>query len=259
MFHYATAVRWMGAAILVAALAIDSAHAASSILIWPVNPVIAAEEKATALWLENRGASAVHLQVRVVGWKQTGNENVYSDQRDVLGTPPIMKIEAGQRQLVRLTRMSEVAAGSESAYRIIVDEIPTEESLAEGASGPAVNFQMRYSVPLFVEGAGFASKKAAGAANQAVAAPELVLRVVRSSGKAALEVRNIGALHARLAEVEFVAADGKKSAVSDGLLGYVLPGATMVWPLKDGVKASATLRAKLNEIQEPVQLSVAVP
>lgn len=30
-------------------------RAASSVLIWPINPQIEAEQKAAALWLENRG------------------------------------------------------------------------------------------------------------------------------------------------------------------------------------------------------------
>ncbi len=37
---------------------------------------------------------------------------------------------------------------------------------------------------------------------------------------------------AQLADVAFVDGNGKRSEIAAGLLGYVLPGATMHWPLK---------------------------
>lgn len=41
------------------------AGAATSVLIWPIDPVLEADQKAGALWLENRGTAPANLQVRV--------------------------------------------------------------------------------------------------------------------------------------------------------------------------------------------------
>jgi len=46
----------------------QSALAASSILIWPIDPVLEADQQASALWLENRGDTPANLQVRVFAW-----------------------------------------------------------------------------------------------------------------------------------------------------------------------------------------------
>lgn len=80
------------------------AQAASSVLIWPIDPVLEADQQASALWLENRGSETANLQIRVFAWSQSGFNDQYQNQRDVIGSPPVAKIEPGQKQLVRLTR-----------------------------------------------------------------------------------------------------------------------------------------------------------
>ena len=59
---------------LVCLLGQASAMAQSSVMIWPLDPVIEEDQRASELWLENRGAQAVSLQVRVLGWSQNGRE-----------------------------------------------------------------------------------------------------------------------------------------------------------------------------------------
>ena len=110
---------------LVALLRRGQAQAASSVLIWPIDPVLEADQQASALWLENRGTETANLQIRVFAWSQSGFDEQYQNQRDVIGSPPVAKIEPGQKQLVRLTRTREVPPGQELAYRIIIDEIPS--------------------------------------------------------------------------------------------------------------------------------------
>ena len=45
-------------------------QAASSVLIWPIDPVLEADQQASALWLENRGTETANLQIRVFAWSQ---------------------------------------------------------------------------------------------------------------------------------------------------------------------------------------------
>src|ERR1700761_1881242 len=88
---------------LLAAAPLAQAHAAAVVL-WPVDPTIAAGQTATALWVENRGAQPVTLQVRSLGWSQTGGEDQYDRQDEVVTSPPIANVAPGKRQLIRVIR-----------------------------------------------------------------------------------------------------------------------------------------------------------
>ena len=212
----------------------QSAQAASSILIWPIDPVLEADQQASALWLENRGDTPANLQIRVFAWNQEGFDDKYQNQRDVVGSPPVATIQPGQKQLIRLTRAKTFPAGEEHAYRIIIDEIPMPLPPSEAGSNKAaaaVRLQMRYSVPLFAYGAGLWSKPDASRPRDPSGAglPQLSGRAVKVDGKPYVEVVNRGAVHARLTEAALKLGAQSKPVV-DGLLGYVLPGATMRWP-----------------------------
>ena len=148
---------WVAGLVGWVVLGAGQVQAASSVLIWPIDPVLEADQQASALWLENRGNETANLQIRVFAWSQGGFDEQYQNQRDVIGSPPVAKIEPGQKQLVRLTRTREVPPGQELAYRIIIDEIPAaapETPAADGKTAAAIRFQMRYSVPLFAYGTG---------------------------------------------------------------------------------------------------------
>ena len=225
------------------------AHAASSVLIWPIDPVLEADQQASALWLENRGTETANLQIRVFGWSQNGYEEQYQNQRDVIGSPPVAKIEPGQKQLVRLTRTKDVPPGQELAYRIIIDEIPSAQppSAEGGKTAAAIRFQMRYSVPLFAYGAGLWSKEDSTRQRdpKGIGLPQLTWRTVAVDGRPYVEVRNQGAVHARLTDVA-IKQGGQNKPLAEGLLGYVLPGAVMRWPAPGGLTGDSALQVRVN-------------
>lgn len=213
-----------------------------SLLIWPVDPVIASDARAAALWLENPGKAPITLQVRVYAWTQDGGDNAYAPQDAIWGTPPIVTIAPGGKQLVRLTRTLPTPAQTEQSFRVVVDEIPVSSPTA--ASGAAVAFRMRYSLPLFAYGEGLARPQNSDP-RATSKLPQLAWRVQDGSGQRYLEIRNLGSTHARLTDVAF--GDGAShSALAKGLLGYVLPGATMRWPLPTATVAGPELVAAIN-------------
>lgn len=226
-----------------------SAQAASSVLIWPIDPVLEADQQASALWLENRGTETANLQIRVFGWSQSGFEEQYQNQRDVIGSPPVAKIEPGQKQLVRLTRTKDVPPGQELAYRIIIDEIPSAQPPAAegGKTAAAIRFQMRYSVPLFAYGAGLWSKEDSTRPRdpKGIGVPQLSWRTVAVDGRPYVEVRNQGAVHARLTDVA-IKQGGQSKPLAEGLLGYVLPGAVMRWPAPGPLASESALQVRVN-------------
>ncbi|MET3054306.1 molecular chaperone [Pseudomonas alkylphenolica] len=224
-------------------------QAATSVLIWPIDPVLEAGQKAGALWLENRGDAPANLQVRVFAWRQGEFDDQYQAQREVIGSPPVANIAPGQKQLIRLTRTGTSPVGQEQAYRIIIDEIPPALSAANNADKPqaAIRFQMRYSVPLFVYGEGLRGKVDASgqSGDNGVGKPALSWRQVSVQGKPYVEIRNRGPVHARLTDV-VVQQGGQSRPLVDGLLGYVLPGASMRWPAPQTLTAASVLKGRVN-------------
>lgn len=219
-----------------------TAQSPGSLLIWPISPVIEGDAPAAALWLENPGKAPITLQIRIFAWTQQNGEDLYGEQKDILGTPPILSIEPGQRQLIRLTRLVPPPGVPEKPYRVIVDQIPTADAAAtpSGTQGAAVTFRMRYSLPLF------SLAKTGDGGKKAVPPPPQLGWKTGSDGQGRyIEIRNSGTGHARLSDVAF-SRTGKRSGLGEGLFGYVLPGATMRWPLPEGMDAQGVLTATLN-------------
>lgn len=230
------------AAALVWGLSMGTAYAAATILLWPIDPWLSADRNATELWIENQGSSTTTMQVRIVRWRQEGGFERYQAQQDVVASPPILRIEKGQKQLIRLIRQAATPAGVEQAYRIIVDEIPQPENDQEPQIG--LKLQMRYSIPLFVYGQGITTYSTG--AHAALTDPsKLSWRVVRDSEGPAVEVRNSGDVHVRLSKVS-LRQNGQQHSLADGLLGYVLPGEFRRWPLPAGVRQPTELSASIN-------------
>ncbi|AZC24265.1 fimbrial biogenesis chaperone [Pseudomonas sessilinigenes] len=224
---------WLLAGLL---LLCGQAQAASAVLIWPVNPAIEADQGATALWLENRASQPVTLQVRVLAWTQEQFQDLYRSQQAVIPSPPFVTVEAGRRQLIRLIRLGAVPSVSEQAYRVLIDEVPDGSEPAPKQAGLALQFQMRYSIPLFISGAGIWTQPRADLDRDPASAtrPQLAWRLVEEGGQRYLQVRNDGAVHARLSRVRWEGG-GRSLPLLDGLLGYVLPGQQMRWLLPPGL------------------------
>lgn len=236
-------------ACVLALFASASTQAATSVLIWPIDPVLEADQKAGALWLENRGTTPANLQVRVFAWRQGDFDDQYQAQREIIGSPPVANIAPGQKQLIRLTRTGVSPVGQEQAYRIIIDEIPQALPAAGDADTPqaAIRFQMRYSVPLFVYGQGLWGKPDASGQRDpgGVGKPALSWRQVSVQGRPYVEIRNTGPVHARLTDV-VLQQGGQHTPLVEGLLGYVLPGASMRWPAPQALTAATVLKGRVN-------------
>ncbi len=209
---------------------IPVAHAANSLMIWPIDPAINPEDKASELWLENRGNATTIMQVRIFSWLQVGGQEQYQTQQQVVASPPMVRLEPGQKQLVRLIKQTPPEAGREMSYRVVLDEIPTPRTPGENQAG--LTFQMRYSVPLFVYGNGVTSDSAK---------PQLSWQQIDSGGRRWLELTNRGNGHARLSNVT---VGGRR--LGNGLFGYVLANSSNRWPLTSSV--SGELSAEVNKV-----------
>lgn len=186
---------------------------------------IAAGRPAEAIWLTNPGQAAVPVQVRVFRWDQHDGNEKLAPTEELIVSPSQVVIAPGQRQLIRILREGEAPA-TEISYRILVDELVGLGPAEEQPKG--LQFRLRYSIPVFV------APQIAPPAASTEAGPRLVaaLRRDATSQASMLEIDNEGHGRARLAEVSLVAPGKAPVELSPGLLGYVLSGQSMRWPVE---------------------------
>ncbi|MDR2333338.1 MAG: molecular chaperone [Burkholderiaceae bacterium] len=204
---------------------------AAGLQVTPITLQIPINRQAEGIWLINTGQEPLSAQVRAFQWTQKNSEDLLAPTNNLTISPPLIEIPPGGRQLVRVLRTgSPPAVGTEASYRLIVDELPTETKEQNQAdanvhrkSGHAygMKFLMRYSVPVFI---GDATEESIRSVNK-----DLHWSITRERESWALEVSNAGSIHAQLADVAAVGAEGQTMLINKGMLGYVLPGSTMRW------------------------------
>jgi fimbrial chaperone protein len=211
---------------------------ASGLQVAPIGLEFTPASPAQGLWLTNTGDAPLHAQVRVQHWSQVNGKDELTSTQAMLASPPMLALEPGGRQLVRVIRTGgSTASGSEDAFRVLIDELPQPDR----PQASSVEYVLRYSVPVFVAPA--APVDPAGIAGTLRATLE------HDAQGYALRVRNDGARHAQLSDVGLIGADGAQIVLAPGLLGYVLPGMTMRWPLsldEKALGADMQLKARVN-------------
>lgn len=207
---------------IIAGLLLSSGLAvASGLQVSPISLSLQARETASGLTLSNSGNDIMHAQVRVHEWLQDEQGDQLTPSRGLLASPPMIELKPGEKQLIRIIRAKAPPQGTgavEAAYRILVNEIPVKS--VNQTTG--LQFAMSYSLPVFVQPVGVTKTS-----------PQLQWSThLQPDGKEIkLRVSNIGNGHAKLSTLSFVDTAGNSTVINSGLLGYVLPGATMNWTL----------------------------
>ena len=234
-------VRCFQTVALVVATLWSTASVAASLQVSPVVLDLHAAQAAAELWLSNVGPGPLQAQARVFRWTQENGEDVLIPADDMVASPPMIVIQPGQQQMVRIVR---VGAGMnpppvQAAYRVVLDELP----LQSGAQG--VQFVLRYSIPIFVS----APQAASDGETQNSSPPALEWSLRRAGGDVFLTATNPDSAHAKLTEVNFSPRTGHAITLGDGLYGYVLPRATRHWKVTEhrAVTAGGTLNALVND------------
>src|SRR5690625_7331599 len=101
---------------------------ASTLLIWPVYPLIESDQNSTALWVENRGNQSVFIQLRVFAWEQRDNQDLTIEQNNIVGSPPMVEIEPGARQLIRIVTKHTTPEYTDTDWRALLDDQPNMTS-----------------------------------------------------------------------------------------------------------------------------------
>lgn len=209
--------------------------------IWPLNPQLELkpstnnvnqQANSALLFLDNGMVSNTRYQVRVFRWSQANNQDVYQDQSEVQPQPPIIDFSSGGKQVIRLLNTNQDNSSNiERSYRLIIDEIPNDESNTQSG----VKFRMRLVVPFFVYPATIDKKLIDGISGIPEKISPASWKIIQQKGQQLLEIKNLGNVHLRLSDV-FFSRKGSTGAiykVNHGLLGYVLAQQTMQFPLKN--------------------------
>jgi fimbrial chaperone protein len=202
---------------------------AASLRVAPTNLELIAPDSAAVLNLSNDAKRPIHVQIRVFEWSQVDGIEQLKPTSDVVASPPSTKLGANAQYVVRVVRVSKAPVRAEESYRIIIDELPDPSRRKAGT----VSLALRYSVPVFFR-------------NPDAAAPKVAWSVSRNGGGLVLTASNTGESRFRLSNLTLT-QNGKKLGNRSGLVGYVLGGATMQWPIGNGKSLSAgsvTLKAQ---------------
>ena len=149
----------------------------------PVSLTLGPGEEATSLWLSNTGRQPLQAQVRLFSWTQDGGGEVLQATRELAVSPPLLEVPPLGRQRVRVVRLAGSTISAETAYRLVVDELPPDSPPAAGGQASL----LRYSIPVFIQ-------------PSAAAKPRLSARIDEdAAGNRLLRLQNSGDRHARVA------------------------------------------------------------
>ncbi|ESZ61358.1 MULTISPECIES: molecular chaperone [unclassified Mesorhizobium] len=222
-------------------LCAGTSHAAS-LRVAPTGLELIAPDSAAVLNLANDDAKRpINVQIRVFAWSQAGGIETLTPTTDVVASPPSTKLGPNAQYVVRVVRVSKAPVRAEESYRVIVDELPDPSRKKAGT----VALALRYSVPVFFRDAD-------------AAAPAVAWSVSRKGGSLVLTASNTGESRLRLSNLSLT-QNGKKLGSRNGLVGYVLGGATMQWPIGSSKSLSAgSVLLKAQSDLGPFDAKVAV-
>jgi fimbrial chaperone protein len=225
-------------------LAAASPSGATSLQISPVRLDLPANAAASKITLRNMGEQGVRAQVRIFKWMQVNGKDQLAETRDVVASPPIIKLEPGKNNVIRVVRTAKRPVAMEEAYRLIVDELPQ----SVGEPGKTISFVLRYSIPVFF------SALDTGKTN-------LTWSVEARGKQTTLVVANTSNKHARITDLAMTLESGKKATFGGGLIGYVLANSTARFTLKQGLKGAAagdTIMIAAQNNDEPIKAAAKV-
>ncbi|MGG6895518.1 fimbrial biogenesis chaperone [Rhizobium sp. BR 315] len=186
---------------------------AASLRVAPTSLELIAPSGTAVLNLANDGDHTINVQVRIFKWSQTGGVERLEPTRDVVASPPSAKMSPNGQYVVRVVRTSKTPVKIEETYRVIVDELPDPKLARSGT----VTLIMRHSIPVFFKRAD-------------IKPAEVSWNLSKQGNSLLLTGRNNGGGRFRLSNLTLTQGSAKIASRS-GLVGYVLGGATMQWPI----------------------------
>jgi fimbrial chaperone protein len=184
----------------------------------PVRIYMTPRDRAVAVTITNEGEEPIVLQADLFTWAQKADgSDELTPTEDLILAPPILKLAAKTRQVVRLARLRPADASHQLTYRMILREIP---EAAGSKDNVQVAIALALSMPVFITPP-LAKYEVACDAKPAPAGTDLDVTCA-----------NTGSAYAQMRDV-LVKAKGGDRALGHFEGGvYVLPGARKIIPVK---------------------------
>ncbi|HVW54927.1 MAG TPA: molecular chaperone [Rhizobiaceae bacterium] len=222
-------------------LAIVPSTDAASLRVAPTTVELIAPDSAATFTLRNEAPRPLNVQIRVFRWIQTNGSEQLEPTSGVVASPPATKLKPNEDYTIRVIRVDKSPVKTEESYRVVVDELPDPSRKRAGT----VNLVVRYMIPVF-----FRNADAGG--------PEVSWQLKRSGGGLELIGRNRGGSRLRLSDLKLTQG-GKTIARRKGLVGYVLGGATMEFPVGRGTRlGGGKVKLSANSAVGPISASVSL-
>ncbi len=217
---------------------------AASLQVAPVLLEVPAPGATATLRVRNTGSEPLNAQIRIFRWKLVNGKDQLIPTKDVVASPPFVRLKPGRHNVVRVVRIAKTPRGPEENYRLLVDELPG----ARQRSGVAVNLLLRHSIPVFFSH----QSRQPHAIEWRVSTTKRGLRVV---------ARNNGDKRLRVSELKIVNGSGKTLASRKGLLGYALGRSTVVWTIparRGGIRPGSRVRIVAKGDNGPIRTKATV-
>lgn len=232
----------IGATFLFVACSLVSSADAASLRVAPTTLELVAPDSASVLDLRNDDKTPLNVQVRVFRWSQENGVERLEPTSDVVASPPAVQLQPKTDYVVRVVRVTKAPVKSEESFRVVVDELPDPSRRKAGT----VSLIVRHVLPVFFRDAD-------------APAPNVSWSVSRSGKGLILVAHNSGGSRLRIADFTILEG-GKRIAGQKGLLGYVLGGATMKWPIAanghlPGRPATLQATSDSGQFNAPVAIS----
>lgn len=130
-------------AILGITFAMSGAGHANDFTVSPTSIRVAPGQQVATLTVKAGGPGATRGQVRVMRWFRDGGDGRLAATRDVVASPPALRMAPNQELTIRLVRTVKTKVGKEECYRVLLDQLP-----GESQKGQLVKFTVRHSVPV---------------------------------------------------------------------------------------------------------------
>ena len=207
-------VSWAAATLLLVLAAMHMAFAAT-FTVTPVRIYMKPQDRAVAVTITNESDTPVLLQADLYTWTQKADgtdETVLTE--DLVLSPPIIKLAAKGRQVVRLARLKPADQKRQLTYRMILREVP-EAAAAKDKIQVAIALAL--SMPVFI--------------TPAPAKREVSCDAARADGETLnVACANKGSAYAQVREVIVKQGDQILGRFEGG--AYILPGARKVMSIK---------------------------
>ena len=209
---------------------------AASLQVAPISIAFSPQEKAKEIWLTNTSERPIRAQTRVLIWSQVAGQDQVNPTRDLVASPSITEIKAGEQQLIRIIRIAPQNTAVEQTYRLLIDELP---SAGQADAQTGLQLLLQYSIPVFIQPTdSIAMRNGLTLLNQVNFQYQNQQLIVKNNAKS----------HIRISELTYINPNGERIPLINGLVGYALAGQSMRWEIPESKKIlpNGKFEARIN-------------